>query len=55
MRHIRVLSHQRPAQAQLEPVIQLLGVFNSLVGLVSNMVFVAGQVLELLGIDLQEK
>jgi hypothetical protein len=55
MRHIRVLSHQRPARAQLEPVIQLLGVINSLVGIVSNLLFVAGQMLDLLGIDPQDK
>ena len=33
MKHIRVLTRQRPAQAQLEPLLQLVGLLSSLLSL----------------------
>jgi hypothetical protein len=36
MRHVRPVSCQRPAFAQFEPVIQLIGVANAILGLFND-------------------
>ena len=56
MRHIREISHQRPAPAQLEPILQLLGVFNTMVGILGNLLNVFDQILRIFfGINTQTK
>jgi hypothetical protein len=56
MRHILEISHQRPAQAQLEPLIQLIGIINSAIGIVGNVVSVIDQILRVFfGINTQTK
>lgn len=42
MKHIKTIGMQRPAPAQFESVIQLVGLFNSIVSLLGNIGSVFG-------------
>ncbi len=48
MKHIRALSNQKPATAQFEPILQLVGLIQSVLGLPSVLIQEGTQILSAL-------
>ncbi len=50
-RHVRTISPARPAEAQLDGLIQLAGLINAIIGIFQNLLRFAEDVIDFLGND----